>query len=195
MNKLALVGGDVRTRSDAPFFDDDFDVWGLTIGPNQPWFPRCDAVIECHRSALYLTHPDDPSYWEWLQNTDADVWMFDLRDDIKNRYTYPLLYIKNKLLSNITIDGNQIDNFGSSADYAVALAILQGYKYIELYGIEMSADSEYYSQQVSYAFWIGYAAGAGITINLMSGGHMFDRPLYGRNMFGEDTLAFLKIER
>ena len=193
MKKLALVGGDERTRSDAPFYDNEFDVWGFTIGPKQPWFMRCDAVIEVHRSALYLTHPDDPGYWEWLNSTDVDVWMFDMRDDIKNRKTYPLIEVDKWLMSNITIDGKTFHNFGSSADYGMALAILHGYQHIEVYGIEMQSKAEYLEQQTSWAFWVGYAAGRGITIDLKSGGHMFERTMYGRHLFGEDTLAFLKI--
>jgi len=195
VKKLALVGGDEGTRSNAPYEDESFDVWGFTIGPNQPWFPRCDAVIEVHRSALYLTHPDDPLYWAWLQATTAEVFMFDVREDIPNRRTFPLMEIRRHLLSNISLDGEEILNFGSSADYGLALAILLGYEHIDIYGIEMKADSEYQAQQVSWAFWVGLATGRGIIINLKSGGHMFHRQLYGRNMFGEDTLAFLRIER
>ena len=194
MKKLALVGGSPGTRKDVPFDDSDFDIWGFTYGPMLPWFPRCDATIEVHRSALYLTHPDKPGYWEWLKNTDIDVWMFDLRDDIKSRKTFPYGEIRKKLMSNITVNGEAFDNFGSSADYGMALAILHGYKHIEIYGLEMTSKVEYVEQQISWAFWVGYAAGRGITIDLKSGGHMFDRRMYGRHLFGENTVAFLRME-
>ena len=67
----------------------------------------------------------------------------------------------------------------SSAAYALALALLQGYRRIEVYGIELSSNTEYSYQLPGWAYWVGLATGAGADIILRSGERQFSAPLYG----------------
>jgi hypothetical protein len=70
--------------------------------------------------------------------------------------------------------------FGMTPCYAVALALLQGYKHIELWGVELSA-TEYQYGIDSWMFWVGFAKGMLGTDHfiLHSGEKLFTAPLYG----------------
>lgn len=58
------------------------------------------------------------------------------------------------------------DYFSNTVDYAIALAIYKDYKVINLYGINMSVDSEYFWEKPGVEYWIGNAMGRGIEINV-----------------------------
>jgi len=179
LKKLAIVGAQKLTRNNAPFEDDDFDIWTISNWGAADWCKRADAVIEIHKPSVYTDHPTDRKYWAWLQKTKTPVYMLDLHPNIESATLYPLDEIQ-ATLKNITVHGDNIQNFGSSLDYSLALAIYQGYTHIEIYGVEMAHSSEYRSQQASFAFWVGVATGRGVAIDLRCTNKLFDRPLYGR---------------
>jgi hypothetical protein len=56
------------------------------------------------------------------------------------------------------------DYFSNTVDYALALAIYNGYTEIGLYGINMLRGSEYAYQKAGVEFWIGQAMGRGIKV-------------------------------
>ena len=196
MNKLAIVGAEESTRNNAPYDDPDFDIWAISNYANAPWMLRCDAIIEIHRAPIYTYHPLDHDYWHYLQTTDKVVYMLSGHSDIKGARLYPLQEIKDELLSNIRVHGEEIENFGSSLDYAIALALYQGYTEIEIYGCEMRDKQEYILQQPSFTFWVGLMAGRGVNIEMNCTEGIFDRPLYGRAMLDDLSkhVAFLSVE-
>jgi len=56
--------------------------------------------------------------------------------------------------------------FASTADFALALAIYEGYTRIDLYGFKMNVQSEWEHQVPSFNYWIGLAKGLGIKIKI-----------------------------
>jgi hypothetical protein len=68
--------------------------------------------------------------------------------------------------------------FTSSVSYALALAVYLNYEKIEVYGVEMETQTEYGHQRNAVAYWIGFAEGKGITVEMHSKG-FFEAPLYG----------------
>ena len=180
MNKLAIVGSQELTRDNAPWDDKSFDIWTITHHAHAEWCKRFDAVIEVHEKSFYMKECIDKGYFEWLKNIKQPAYMIDAHADIKSAVQYPLDEIKKKLLSNITVGGKPIENFCSSADYTLALAIYQGYKNIDIYGIEMAHSSEYKNQQSSFTFWVGIAIANGVKVNLHCTSGLFHKPLYGK---------------
>lgn len=77
------------------------------------------------------------------------------------------------------------DYFSNTVDYALALAIYQGFTSISLYGINMANDTEYSYQKPGVEFWIGQAMGRGIDIQIQRGYSTLlktrDNMLYGYN--------------
>ncbi len=58
------------------------------------------------------------------------------------------------------------DYFSNSVDYAIALAIYEGFDEIDLYGVNMAVDSEYAYEKAGVDFWCGVAKGKGVKVNV-----------------------------
>jgi hypothetical protein len=56
------------------------------------------------------------------------------------------------------------DYFSNTVDYAIALAIYEGYTEIHLYGVNMELGGEYFFERPGVDFWCGYALGKGIKV-------------------------------
>jgi len=193
VKKLAIVGAQELTRDNAPFEDKSFDIWALTHHAKSEWCKRFDAVIEIHERGLYTKGYHDPSYFEWLKESKQPVYMVDFHPDIKNAVQYPLDEIKESLLDNIKVHGKEVLNFNSSVDYSLALAIYQGYEQIDIYGVEMQHQTEYYEQQLGFSFWVAMTAGKGIKVNLYCTNELFIKPLYGdQDVTTEKVKDFIK---
>lgn len=68
--------------------------------------------------------------------------------------------------------------FTSTLSYMAALAIIQEFDLIELYGVEMSIGSEYVYQKAGLEMLLGYAAGKGIKIRLTEHSKLLNSRLY-----------------
>jgi len=195
MKRLAIVGAHEATRSNAPFNDPEYEIWGITRYARAEWMKRCDAVIEIHPAPFYMNHPEDKDYWEWLLNTELPVYMFDLHMDLKNPVLYPLHGIKNTMLNKSFVHGEHFTNLGSSPDYALALAIYLKYDVIDVYGVDMGIDTKYMTQRPGFSFWVGFAAGRGIEVNINCTEDLFIQNSYGKGVGMDKHLAFLRIDR
>ena len=58
------------------------------------------------------------------------------------------------------------DYFTSGLDYAIALAIYEGYENIDLWGVCLKEGDEYAYQKPSAMFWLGVALGRGMTFKI-----------------------------
>jgi hypothetical protein len=197
---VLLFGTNTFTRHLIDWNRDDCEFWCWNeIGslkdcvPNY-WAKRVDTLIQIHASPIWknngnLNHgrqtqgANGVSHYDWLQRVhEYPIYMQDHYDDVPSSVKYPKEEIVKTLLPHIWRDvkGNidQVENFTSSPSYAVALAIYQGKKQIELAGIEMTSDTEYVRQRPGTLFWLGIAVGRGINVVLHSPLLMNDKP-YG----------------
>lgn len=60
----------------------------------------------------------------------------------------------------------KVDYFNSTVDYAIALAIYNKYTQIKCWGVNMANNTEYAEQKGGVEFWLGYAMGTGIDIQV-----------------------------
>lgn len=188
-NKVAIVGTHSKTRSLAPYDDPSVDIWVLnesaTDAPDgERWVKRCDAVFQMHDPMVFesLHNLSDPKHYEWLrQPHEFPIWMQEANPDIPASVKYPREEMKEELFCNFYQGLKQKDRevYDSSMDFAIALAVHLGYKEIQIYGVEVEADTEYLRQREGIKFWHGYALGRGITVRTYCGDAMFDRPVYG----------------
>jgi hypothetical protein len=58
------------------------------------------------------------------------------------------------------------DYFSNTVDYALALAIYEGFTEIDLYGVNMSYGGEYFWEKPGVEFWVGMALGRGIKVTV-----------------------------
>jgi len=203
MGTVILYGTNTLTRHLIDWDRDDCEYWAWnevgSLKDDRPnyWAKRVDLLIQIHASPIWrnpnnLNHgrhqkledgTQSNSHYDWLQRPhEYPVYMQDHYDDVPSSVKYPKEEIVKTLLPNIYREVNgkvdQVESFGSSFSYAMALAIYQGKKRIELYGIEMTSDTEYVRQRPSGYFWIGIAIGKGIEVVIHSPLLMNEKP-YG----------------
>jgi hypothetical protein len=173
MNKLAIVGTGPLTRDQAPFEDKTFDIWVFNEAPMDDWCKRWDAVFQMHTPEVYTGHNvKHPGYWEWLkQDHGKPIFMQHVDHRVPFSVCYPIE-------SAMMLGGHKY--FGMSMCYAVALALLQGYEHIEIWGVELSF-TEYQYGADSWRYWIGLATGKLGTdhVVLHCGENLFASPSYG----------------
>ena len=173
MDKLAIVGSHPDTRGLAPFDDKSFDIWVFNEAPLSDWCKRWDASFQLHLPDVYTGYnTKNANYWKWLQEEHGKpVFMQNVDQRVPDSVQFPL---------NDVLELGGVRLFGLSNAYAVAFALLQGYKYIEIYGVDLSA-SEYKYGANSWRFWVGFAKGMLGTENVVlhSGQLMFTATLYG----------------
>jgi hypothetical protein len=179
-NTVAIIGSHPRTRTMFDFARHDADVWIFNEAFTDPtgWAKRADAVFQMHAPAIWKSprNQNDPKHFEWLRTQTAVpvVYMQEAYPEVPAAVAYPLRAVTENLLANFT----RKKFFTSSLSYAIALAIHNGYRRIEIYGAEMETDTEYRYQRDAVAFWTGVAVGRGVEV--YSPIAMFDAPaLYG----------------
>jgi len=174
MRKLAIVGTHPDTRQSAPFDDPNFEIWVFNEAPQSDWCKRWDVCFQLHRPEVYRSAHNmvRTDHWQWLQQSHGEriIYMQSVDPAVPNSCAYPLEQVAERW-------GRRM--LTSSAAYALALALLRGYQRIEVYGIELSSNTEYSYQLPGWAYWVGLATGAGVDVVLRSGERQFSAPLYG----------------
>lgn len=152
-DRVAIVGYATSTRDMAPFDDPAYDIVGL----NQLYrmIPRADVWADIHYN-WEQENVEGTDHRGWLANCGIPVLMSVPDAGIPTAVRFPLE-------ACIQIGA---DYFTSTVAYLVAWAIHQGYKRIELYGIDLVVGTEYEHQKACAEFWLGLAHGRGIEINL-----------------------------
>ena len=137
----------------APFNDPDYEVWVLGNRANN--YPRYDLMFEIHD----VTNENGPEYPKWLveQNIPLIVGKgFPIEADHVTVFPYDE---SEKLFGSLYLT--------SSPAMMVCLAILRGYPYMELYGVDLVIeDFEYFWQRPCMEAWIGFARGRGVEVVL-----------------------------
>ena len=175
MKKLAIVGSHPATRQNAPFDDPDFEIWLFNEAPQKPEiYKRWDNAFQMHKPEVYASSENwvNEHHWTWLQKDHGDrvIWMMERDERVPNSKKYPL----DEVLAQVPYK-----YLRSTPAMALALGIYLGYEYIALYGSELSSNTEYGYQAINYAFWIGYALGKGVDLDLQCWQNEFNQPVYG----------------
>ena len=176
LRSLAIVGSHPDTRENAPFDDPNFEIWLFNEAPQKTEvYKSWDACLQIHKEDVYssLTNWVNKDHWEWLQQDhgpDKRIFMQDVDLRVPNSVRYPLEEIL-KLVPYRYLR--------SSPALMLALAIHLGYKHIKLYGSELSSNTEYRYQAINYMFWIGFAHGRGVNLEMKCWHDEFNQPIYG----------------
>lgn len=153
-----VIIGKARGWEDAP---EEGECWGIT----QLILRRnVTRVIDMNDYSLWGKKEAEEAARARQRAMDLDVPYIDLE-------SYPLQEV-------IKFFGT--DYFNSTVDYAIALAVYEDFKKIDLYGMNMTAGSEYLHQKPGIEFWVGIAKGKGIEVNICGNLLMtIDNKLYG----------------
>lgn len=178
LRKIAVIGS-AETVEFAPWHDPTWEIWSHAIT-----FGRCkrvDRLFELHPEHVWREHvkPQWPTYLKWLQRCPHTVYMLEKHADIPTSVRYPRERIFGECRSMI---GRL--HFGSQTDFMIALALAEGVTHLGFFGVQYTApikDGERNEQLLSFKFWLGVAAGKGVSIVLPEGHPTFNLPaeVYG----------------
>ena len=164
-SKVAIVGC-ADSKDEVVFTDPDCEFWGVNNlhlsmpGPWSRWFDlhtfRHDGNQWLRRGdADFRKQPID-KYLQSVQLLDIPVYMQAANPIVTNAVIYPI----NEILARF---GNYFTN---TISYMIVFAIAEGFKEIQIMGVDMAVDSEYRWQRPSCEYFIGLARGMGITVSL-----------------------------
>lgn len=154
MKKLAIVCGGPSSEMKAPFNDDSYEIW--VLGNRCRNYPRFDLIFEIHDG---IAEEHDAHYPQWLVDKNIPLVVgrgFPLKAD--HVTTFPFDQSED-LVGSLYLT--------SSPAMMLCLALLRGYSYVELYGVDLAIeDFEYFWQRPCMEFWIGFARGRGCEVVL-----------------------------
>lgn len=170
--KVALVGFAASSLHLVPWTDPTVELWGL----NQSYIHferKPDRWFEIHRPEA---RPDVavPDYLDDLKAIGCPLYMIDRDPTYPTSVTYPLNDVR------AVVPSLYHKYFTSGVSYMVALAIVEGFEQIALYGIDCATGTEYAGQKACLEAWCSLAMGRGIEVIIPPQSALFKTPfLYG----------------
>ncbi|KKN90100.1 hypothetical protein LCGC14_0232130 [marine sediment metagenome] len=159
IKKLALVGSASNTKDLVPWEDDSVEIWGLAWRKD---LIRVNRLFEMHPFAKHR-YKIPKNYVGYLASLRTPVYLLQEHHRIPNGVVYPIDVVIQRLgpMLDKNSDG---DYFASSIAYLLALAIVEEYDEIQLYGIDFIDTDEYGHQRPNMEYLIGVARGLGISV-------------------------------
>jgi hypothetical protein len=177
LRSLAIVGSHPDSREKAPFDDPNYEIFLFNEAPQKPEiYRRWDTCLQIHIPEVYSSETNwvNKDHWKWLQQDhgpDKRIFMQEVDPRVPNSIRYPIEGVRSLV---------PYKYLRSSPAMALALAIYLGYKDISLYGNDLSSNTEYHYQATNYTFWIGFAHGRGINLDMQCWrSEFFEQPIYG----------------
>lgn len=164
MRQVAIVGG-ARTRNQAPFTDTTWEIWAFSS--LRLHTPRITRWFEMHapgdlQSQLRTSTRKRHSYAEYtqfLRSLECPIYMQQADETLVHSVTYPL--------------EEAINEFGrvftSTVSYMIALAIMEGYHTIGVWGVHLTERTVYARQRPAVENLLGIARQRGIHVYLPPG--------------------------
>lgn len=171
--RTVYIVGFAPSWEETPWGEPDAAYWGMNNlhivkdAAKKPW----TAWYQLHDIDEH--HPDDaPQHIGWLNAQDFPVVMFDKHMDerVDNATPYPEKEITERFG----------EYFTNSVSWMIAAAIAEGFEKIAVYGVDMAQDSEYGHQRPSCEYFLGWAKGLGIDLEIAKTSDLLSSPfLYG----------------
>ncbi len=175
--KLALIGASMLGDDPPPLDDSEWDVWGC----NSLWRRHLDSQGRFRADDWFEMHPlSVQTAQEHRDMTECPVNLYVLGETFEyNWTTYPLDKVREYF--------GPRDYFTVTFAYQIALALMNDYEEIGLYGVELWQGSvrEMRVELPCLNYWLGVAFGQGTKITLPS----YSKLLYHEQLYGYDYEA------
>lgn len=164
--KLCILGT-AWSCKDAPFADPDYDFWGVAHCLMLPQIQKMDAVFEIHLKSIWEKEVDPRTGKPIIHNANPGkikTYLHEIDPDIPTSVKFPRVALEEKYRKYIP----ESDYFyaTNSIVWMVILGIDLGYEQIDLYGVHLECDQEWAFERPCVEFWMGFAAGKGIKIDV-----------------------------
>ncbi len=177
MKRVAIVGGSPSTQHLTPFSDPGFDIW---VHGNQ-----MDRYHNKRVSRIFEIHDDLSEHQEGYA-----AWLVEQLIPMIVGRNFPF---SAPLITKFPYDqANAImgQKLTSTPAYMMALAILEGYEHISIYGVDMAVDDhEYFYQRPCMYAWIAYAKAKGIEVFIPKESGLFVDPYVEGDKSGKPDLG------
>jgi hypothetical protein len=162
-----------------PWHDPDVEIWTLNDGYLAEGFQRTDRHFDLHPPNKFFFAPEPPpgqkpmifshqipeghyvrpsTHLDWLATQACPVY---LHPDHATLYPPSATWPSARAFPKADLEAHFGRYFTSSPSWMLALAIVEGYTDIEIYGIHLSTESEYIEQRPGFEYLIGCVLGAG----------------------------------
>lgn len=130
--KLAILGF-TDSRLEAPFDDNDCEIWGLNGLHNlNGWSPpRFTRWFDLHDDRIIEQYSE--SERRWFETCPTTLYVWNPKDEWPNAIAYP----KPEIVKTFGT------YFTNSISWMLALAIAEGFEWIGIYGVDMAQGTEY----------------------------------------------------
>ena len=156
--KKVVIVGNGPSRVNAPH---DGEVWTMN-NHCLLWDWQPTAVFEMHPDAL-VTDRYSPEYRHWLRQPHTfPIYMHKADPDIPASVTYPRQEI---YYGQFVTKGDRkiADFYSTTVPYMLALALHQGYRRVELWGVDLKATARQAHRDCVF-FWMGILGAYGVDI-------------------------------
>ena len=162
--KKVCILGYAPHLKETPFQDESWELWGINSLYRQlPEVPlsRFSAWFEIHSVEFLANRADQKAvkdHFKVLSEMKMPLYMKDHYPMFPSSVKYPI----NEVIDHLKCSSY----FTNTISYMIALAIVQGYTDIAIFGVDMAVGGEYEHQRPSCEYFIGRAEGAGIQVYL-----------------------------
>jgi|GEM_PF-5102341 hypothetical protein len=161
---LLIMGFAASSAFLAPIKSEDIDIWGLN-GLDKLIPGNYTLMFDIHKPGVIADRLDK------IRESSAHYLLGLPHPDIPNTLAMPFQEIT---------DTFGLNYFTCTFSWQMALAILFGYKVIDVFGVDMSQDKEYAYERPCAEYWIGFARGAGRIVRIPDTSALCSNPfIYG----------------
>ena len=159
-NKVALLGT-LGGFKRAPFHDSSWDKWALNTMYEVLTVAELESVsrwfeLHPHTALTQSRRPD--SHWLTLDALNIPIYSFYELPNIRNQCLFPLEDIER------TFSPFGASYFACTFSYQIALAIMEGYTTIGIYGAPLTYAREGLVERPCVERWLGFAEGRGLSV-------------------------------
>ena len=165
--KVCTVGFAETTKYLVPYEDTSYEVWSLN--QHYRFMPRASRWFEIHQRKDYLADMvKDTDYLGWLQRCQMPLYVTDLHADLPTAIPFPIEAFRDlaPIWEQDRATGlyRKREYMQSSLLYMLALAVMEDFDLISLYGIDLVVGKEYHYQKPNMEWFLGFAQGRGYEI-------------------------------
>lgn len=173
--KVAIIGFGGLTRLMAPVNDPTWEVWGLNHGytidalRDRDGRLRADRWFELHPTTPEVQRPDPEQYrknnapddLDWLRGgCPMPIYIIAPDPLVPNGVVFPLDRIP------YLGGADQEWPYASTFAFQIALAILEGFEEIGIYGLDFLQGRELLVEMQNVAWWVGFAVANGVKVTI-----------------------------
>lgn len=174
--RVAMLGA-TPTNRHAPLEDSSWEVWGI----NRLLQPHYDSAGRFRADRWFELHPmtvQNKQDLEWISACPAPLYTLEHELGLPLSLRYPI--------ERVETLGREL--FSCTMCYQVALAVVEGFREIGLFGMDLNLGSarERTLERACLLWWLGFAEGRGITVTIPWKSDLLLHPLrYGYDYHAE----------